>query len=68
MSVKQVAFYIGCAGAWGIVLPVLVVGGGVALLMYAVLMELLDTLGGGSKKSPDLCAAREAARRMCLGH
>jgi hypothetical protein len=66
MSFKEVVFYIGCAVAWFVLLPLLVVGGGLALLGYAVFAELADTLIGRERNSIDSPAAREIARRMCL--
>jgi hypothetical protein len=66
MSFKEVMFYAGCAVAWFVLLPLFVIGGGIALLGYAVFAELGETLIGRSKNSIDSPAAREIARRMCL--
>jgi hypothetical protein len=68
MSFKHIVFYVGCAAAWFILLPVFVVGGGVALLTYAVFSELGEFFSGGSKKTLDDTTAREIAHRVCLGH
>jgi hypothetical protein len=66
MSFKQVAFCLGCAAAWFVLLPLFVVGGGVALMIYAVFGELGEFLVG--RKTPALAPrdAREMARRVCL--
>jgi hypothetical protein len=68
MSFKDVVFYLGCAATWLILLPVLVVGGGIALIAYAVFSELGEFFMGGAAKPVDNSTAREIARRMCLGH
>jgi hypothetical protein len=68
MSFKDVVFYLGCAATWLVLLPVLVVGGGIALIAYAVFSELSEFVVGGTEKSLDNSTAREIARRMCLGH
>lgn len=65
MSVKQVVFWIGCAVAWFILLPLFVVGGGFALLAYALFGEIGESLVG-RRPSMDISAARELARRLCL--
>jgi hypothetical protein len=68
MSFKHVAFYVGCAAAWFILLPVFVVGGGIALLTYAIFSEVSDSFGGEGAKTLDNSTAREIARRVCIGH
>jgi hypothetical protein len=67
MSFKYVVFYLGCAAAWLLLLPVLVLSGG-ALVTYAVFSELGEFLSRGNYKSLDDSTAREMARRMCVGH
>ena len=68
MSFKHVMFYAGCAIAWFVLLPLFLLGGGIALLTYAVFSEVSESVVGGSKKAIDTNTAREIARRMCLGH
>jgi len=68
MSFKEVVFCLGCAATWLILLPVLVVGGAIALLAYAVFSEVGEFLMGSAEKPVDNSTAREIARRMCLGH
>jgi hypothetical protein len=65
---KQVAFYLGCVAAWFIFLPIFLVGGGIALLTYALSTELVAVVVGDTNKFPDNSTAREIARRMCLRH
>jgi hypothetical protein len=67
MSLKAVPFLIGCVIAWFILLPVLVIGGGIALFAYATFAELGALLTGGPARTLDTAAAREIARRMCGG-
>jgi hypothetical protein len=68
MSFKQIVFYMGCTVAWFILLPVFVIGGGIALLGYAVFAELGESIVGKTEKAVDSSTAREMAHRLCLGH
>jgi len=68
MSFKDVTFYLVCAAAWFILLPLLLIGGTIALVSYAVLSELREYLLGRTVRVLDNAAARETARRMCLGN
>jgi hypothetical protein len=68
MSFKDVVFYLVCAATWFIVLPLLVLAGGIALVSYAVCSELREFILGRTAKALDNAAAREVARRMCLGN
>jgi hypothetical protein len=68
MSLKTLLFSVGCVVAWFVLLPLLVIGGGLALFAHAVLGELAALLTGTADKSIDRSAAREMARRMCGGH
>jgi hypothetical protein len=68
MSFKDVTFYLVCAAAWSILLPLFLVGGTIALVSYAVFSELREYLLGRTVKVLDNAAAREMARRMCLGN
>ena len=68
MSFKDVMFYLVCAATWFILLPLLLVGGTIALISYAVFSELREYLLGRTVKALDNAAAREMARRMCLGN
>jgi hypothetical protein len=68
MSLKAVPFSIGYVIAWFVLLPVLVIGGGIALFAYAVFAELAAFLTGTPSKTLDTSAAREIARRMCGGY
>jgi hypothetical protein len=68
MSLKTILFSLGCVLAWFVLLPVLLVGGGIALFAYAVLAELGAFLTGSSGKTLDSSVAREIARRMCGGY
>ena len=64
MSLKAVLFSLGCLLAWFVLLPLLVVGGVVALFAYAIFGEL-GALLMGNNKSVDTTVAREIARSMC---
>jgi len=68
MSFKDVIFYLVCATTWFILLPLFLVVGTIALVGYAVLSELREYLLGRTVKVLDNAAAREMARRMCLGN
>lgn len=67
MFFRVVAFYLGCAAAWLILLPAFVIGGGIALIVFALLGELGEFLSG-ARKSPEVANAREIARRVCMGY
>jgi hypothetical protein len=68
MAIRSVLFYLGCAAAWLVLLPVLAAMGALALLIYAVLSEFRETLLGLPAASLDNSKAREMAHRMCTGH
>ena len=65
MSSKAFLFSIGCVLAWVVLLPLVVLGGCVALVAYAVFAEV-GTLVTGKSASMDPRAAREMARRVCV--
>jgi hypothetical protein len=65
MSLKTILFSLGCVLAWFVLLPVLLIGGGIALFSYAVFVELGAFLTGSPVKTLDSSVAREIARRMC---
>jgi hypothetical protein len=67
MSFKDVTFYLACAATWFILLPLFLVGG-TTLVSYAVFSELRECLLGRTAKALDKAAARETARRVCLGN
>ncbi len=68
MAFKDVVFYLVCAATWFILLPLLLVGGTVALVGYAVFSELRENILGRTAKALDNAAARETARRLCIGN
>jgi hypothetical protein len=68
MSLKTILFSLGCVLAWFVLLPLLLIGGGVALFAYAVFAELGAFLTGSHSKTLDSSVAREIARRMCGGY
>jgi len=68
MSLKTLLFSSGCIIAWFVLLPLLVIGGGIALLSHALVGELADFITGKADKGIDNPAAREIARRMCGGY
>ena len=68
MSPKAILFTLGCILAWFVLLPVVVIGGGLALFLYAILAELAALITGKPASSLDTTVAREIARRMCWGY
>jgi hypothetical protein len=64
MLLKAILFPLGYIVAWFVLLPVLVVGGGIALFVYAVVAEL----AGKPAATLDPSSAREIARRLCGGY
>jgi hypothetical protein len=67
MSAKAIFFSLGCLAAW-LILPVLAIGGGLALFTYALFAELIEFVAGIPSKTIDTSAAREMARRICPGY
>jgi hypothetical protein len=67
MSLKAVLFSLGCVIAWFVILPSLVIGGGIALFAYAIIAELGASLTGSPPGTLDTTVAREIARTMCGG-
>ena len=67
MSVKALLFSLGCVVAWFVLMPLLVVGGGLALFGVALLAEMGVSLTGSREKAVDPTTARAVAHRMCLG-
>jgi hypothetical protein len=65
MSLKAVLFSLGCVVAWFVLLPLLVIGGGIALFAYATFAELGALLTGSPARTLDTTVAREIARTMC---
>jgi hypothetical protein len=65
MSLKALVFAIGCVIAWFVLLPLLVIGGGMTLLAHAIFGEFVTFVTGHADPSIDRSAAREIARRMC---
>ena len=68
MSLKAILLFFGCLVAWFILLPVLAIGGGVALFTYAFLAEVGASLMGRPRRPLETSVAREMARRMCGGY
>ena len=68
MSFKDAMFYLVCAVTWFILLPLCLVGGTIALIGDAVFSELREHLAGRPVKAVDNAAAREMARRVCIGN
>jgi len=68
MSCKDIVFYLVCVTAWFVLLPLLVVGGTITLVGYALFSELRENFLGRRAKVLDKAAAREMARRLCLGN
>jgi hypothetical protein len=67
MSLKAILFSLGCVIAWFVLLPVIVIGGGIALFACAIFVELVAFMTATPSKTLDTSAAREIARRMCGG-
>jgi hypothetical protein len=68
MTFRTLLSSLGCIIAWCLLLPVLVIGGGAILLIYAVLSEFGALLTGSGAGSLDPTTAREISRRICQGY
>jgi hypothetical protein len=67
MLLKALLSSLGCVLAWLFVLPTLAFVGGAALFLYAIVAELGAQMLGSRLKPLDPSAAREIARRICMG-
>jgi hypothetical protein len=68
MSLKTILFSLGCLVAWFVLLPMLVIGGGIALFAYATFAELGAFLTGAPARTLDTTSAREIAHNLCGGY
>jgi hypothetical protein len=68
MSIKAIFYSFGCLLAWFVLLPAMVIGGGAALLAYAIAAESGKWLFGRGEASLDAAKARAIAHRMCLSY
>jgi hypothetical protein len=68
MSLKAIVSSFGCILAWFVFLPAVVIGGGLSLLLYAILAEFGAFITGHPSKTLDSSVAREIARRLCGGY
>jgi hypothetical protein len=68
MLLKTLFSSVGCVLAWFLLLPVLAIIGGAGLFLFATLAEIAALFTGKPAKSLDPSAAREIARRICMGY
>jgi hypothetical protein len=68
MSIKAIFYAFGCLLAWFVLLPAMVIGGGAALLAYAIVAEVGKGMFGKPDVSLDSSKARAIAQRMCLDY
>lgn len=66
MSLKSFIFSLGYLSAWLILMPVVAIGGGIALFAYAVFAELTQFLTGSHDQAPDPTTARALAEKICM--
>jgi hypothetical protein len=67
MFLRTFLLSLACLLAWFVLLPMLVIGGGLALFTHAIFAELGAWFLGNTGTAVDTTAAREIARRMCGG-
>jgi hypothetical protein len=68
MLLKTILLALWCLFAWFVLLPLLVIGGGVALFAVAIFAEVEALFLGNTGNAVDTATAREIARRMCGGY
>jgi hypothetical protein len=68
MLLKTILLALWCLFAWFVLLPLLVIGGGVALFAVAIFAEVEALFLGNTGNTVDTATAREIARRMCGGY
>jgi hypothetical protein len=66
MILKTFLTALGCLFAWLLLIPILLIGG-CALLLYALLSELGSLATGGAESTLDAATARRIARDICFG-
>jgi uncharacterized membrane protein len=66
MMLKTLITALGCLFAWLLLMPILLVGG-CAVLLYALLSELGSMTTGGDESTLDAATARKIARDICFG-
>ena len=64
MSLKLFVSTLGCVIAWMVLLPIGLIGGGLALLTYAVFAEISARLTGAEHNRIDPSTARRMALQM----
>jgi hypothetical protein len=68
MALKTMVLSIACVLCWIILFPLVLIGGGAALLILAAGTELTVLLTGTAAQGIDHSAAREMALRICFGN
>jgi hypothetical protein len=68
MFLKAILISLGYLLAWFVLLPMLFIGGGIAMFAYAIFAEFGAFLMGKTGETIDPAMAREIARRMCGGY
>jgi hypothetical protein len=63
---KAFLFLVGCVLAWTVLLPVVVIGGGLALFAYAAGAELGQFMIGIKEQRIDQLTAHKMARQICF--
>ena len=65
MPAKAILTSLGFLISWLIVLPLLIIGGGLVLLIGATLAEIATLATGSARRGLSAARAREIARGMC---
>jgi hypothetical protein len=66
MALNRFVFSLGYLLAWLVLMPIVTVGGGIALFSYAVVAEITQFLTGSPDKEPDATTARALAAKICM--
>ena len=66
MSPKTLVFTLAYLLAWLVLMPLVAIGGGVALFLFAACAELAQLLTGQKDRRPDPVAARAMAAKICM--
>ena len=64
MSLKLFVSSLGCVLAWMVLLPIGLIGGGVALITYAIFAEVSERVTGAERKRIDPSTAHRMALQM----
>ncbi len=68
MKLKQLLLSVGCLVCWMVLFPVVIIGAGLALFLFAAGAELSNLITGNRAQVIDPATAHDMAMRICFGY